>query len=108
MEAEGFRDRIHEFYGRNVVLFGVSTDTMSDNLAFKRDLGLPFSLLSDTKRSVCLAYGTCAFSDAFFSERTTYVIDEHGIIRRVFQKVQPNGHADEVLQAIDSINVDDG
>jgi thioredoxin-dependent peroxiredoxin len=100
MEATRFRDRIDAFHSKQAVLLGVSTDPPEENKRFKEEQRLPFPLLSDVNRDACLAYRTCAFRTAYYADRITYIIDERGIISRVYRDVDPREHASEILAAI--------
>ena len=79
------------------MVFGISTDPPEENSIFRKEEGLPFSLLSDVDRKVCLAYGACAFAQAYYANRITYIIDEQGLVQKVFPNVDPNTHASEIL-----------
>ncbi len=76
---------------------GASTDTEADNAAFKAKQGLHFPLLSDPGGQAIAALGIR--SDRGFAKRTTYLIDGGGTVRRVWDPVQIDGHADDVLAA---------
>jgi peroxiredoxin Q/BCP len=97
LEATRFRERIDEFQKKNVVVFGISTDPPGENAIFRKQENLPFPLLSDVDRKICLAYGACAFDNAYYANRITYIIDEQGLIQKVFPNVDPNTHASEIL-----------
>ena len=100
MEAIRFRDRIDEFTGKNVAVLGISTDHPSENEIFKKQERIPYPLLSDTERQVCLAYGACAFAKAYYANRITYIIDEEGLIQKVYTHVDSNTHASEILAVL--------
>lgn len=99
-EGQGFRDRIDQFNKRNIVVFGVSTDTPEDNRAFKEKNRFPFPLLCDVDGLLSLKYGAAEYENAAFSNRISYLIDENGIIQKSFKKVIPANHADELLQLL--------
>lgn len=100
MEARRFRDRIADYESHNAVVLGISTDTAEDNRIFKERERLPFPLLCDTDRRVCLAYGACVFASAYYANRITYIIDENGVIRNVYPDVDPATHADQILTSL--------
>jgi peroxiredoxin Q/BCP len=79
------------------VLFGISTDPPEENSIFQKQEHLPFSLLSDVDRKICIAYGACAFTQAYYANRITYIIDEQGLVQKSFSNVDPNTHASEIL-----------
>jgi thioredoxin-dependent peroxiredoxin len=90
------------------VVLGVSGDTVKKHASFKAKYNLPFTLLADTDHEICKAYGTWKQKSMFGKkymgiERMTFIIDRQGKIARVFEKVTPSGHADEVAEAIKSL-----
>jgi peroxiredoxin Q/BCP len=103
-EACSFRDSFSEFKKRGIKVLGVSLDSESAHKKFVAKYDLPFTLLADTDRSVSEAYGVYGqkqFMGRKFMgiNRTTFLIDEDGKIRKIFTKVKVNEHADEVLVA---------
>lgn len=82
------------------MVLGISTDPPQENNVFKQQQQFPFPLLSDVDRTVCLAYGACSFQKAYYANRITYVIDEQGIIVKVFPEVQASRHAEELLKML--------
>ena len=82
------------------MVFGISTDPPAENRIFQKQEGLSFHLLSDVDRKVCLTYGACAFEQAYYANRITYIIDEEGLIQKVFAHVDPNTHAAEILAVL--------
>jgi len=76
---------------------GISTDPPAENRMFRKQENIPYPLLSDTERKVSLAYGACAFAKAYYANRITYIIDEEGLIQKVYPHVDPNTHAAEIL-----------
>ena len=100
MEAQRFRDRIDDFAAKDAIVLGVSTDPPEENSKFKLEQNLPFPLLSDIRREVCLAYRACSFAKAYYADRITYLIDEQGIITKVYPHVDPRTHADEILAVL--------
>lgn len=79
------------------MILGASFDDPAANKAFRDKYGFPYALLSDTKRELGLAYGACTSADAKYPERITVVIGADGKIERVYDKVDPFKHADQVL-----------
>jgi peroxiredoxin Q/BCP len=105
-EACSFRDSFAEFGRRGVKVLGVSTDDEKSHRRFAQKYGLPFTLLADTDHKVADAFGV--YGEKQFMgrkymgvRRTTFLIDERGRVRKVFDKVKVDGHADEVLAAFD-------
>ena len=103
-EACAFRDSFAEFEKRGIKVLGVSLDPESAHKKFIAKYDLPFTLLADTDKSVSEAYGVYGqkqFMGRKFMgiNRTTFLIDEKGKIRKIFAKVKPDEHAEEVLKA---------
>lgn len=107
-ESCDFRDRIRDFNLLNVVVLGISKDSPKSHDKFKEKYSLNFPLLSDEEGDVCAAYGTWVeksmYGKKYFGiERTTFLIDEDGIISHIWRKVKVDGHAKEVLKALQDI-----
>jgi thioredoxin-dependent peroxiredoxin len=108
VEASGFRDAFPKFQKLRVPVIGVSPDKPSAQLKFKAKYSLPFTLLCDVDKKVCEAYGVLKEKNMYGKkvmgiERTTFVIDAAGKIQKIFPKVKAEGHAEEVLAALDGI-----
>jgi len=104
-EACSFRDGYGEYQRNGVTILGISPDSPKKNKKFKEKFALPYSLLADTNHKVCEAYevwGSKKFMgreyDGVF--RTTFLVDGEGMLRKVFENVKPDGHAQEVLAAL--------
>jgi peroxiredoxin Q/BCP len=87
------------------VVLGVSGDTVKKHASFKEKYNLPFTLLADTDHEICKAYGVWGQKSMFGKkymgiDRATFVIDREGRIAKVFEKVSPVGHAEEVATAV--------
>jgi peroxiredoxin Q/BCP len=105
-EACSFRDSFAEFGRRRIEVLGVSTDDEKSHRKFAEKYSLPFTLLADTDHAVADAFGV--YGEKQFMgrkymgvQRTTFLIDEQGRVRKVFDKVKVDEHADEVLRAFD-------
>jgi peroxiredoxin Q/BCP len=104
-EACEFRDAWADVKAGGARLYGVSPDGVKSHEKFRAKFGLPFPLLADEGHSVARAYGVWGEKSMYGRKymgilRTTFIIDEKGRIARVFEKVKPAGHADEVLAAL--------
>lgn len=104
-EACDFRDAAPQFAEMNAVILGVSTDSVQSHDRFKAKHELPFPLLSDTHREVAEAYGTWREKSLYGKKfmgmvRSTFVIDEQGIIAAVYDKVRVKGHVAALLDAL--------
>ncbi len=101
-EAKEFRDSIGEFEKENAVILGVSKDSVDSHRKFKQKHNLPFTLLSDPEGNVLDLYGVwkkrSLLGRTFMgTKRTTFLIDEQGIVKRIFRKVKVKGHAQVCL-----------
>jgi thioredoxin-dependent peroxiredoxin len=103
-EACSFRDAFSQFKKRGIEVLGVSVDSEASHKKFAAKYKLPFTLLADPDHSIADAYGV--YGEKKFMGRTymgvkriTFLIDEKGKIRKVFEKVKPDEHAREVLEA---------
>ena len=107
-EACGFRDHQDAFLKQNVTVLGVSADEPIAHQKFIKKLSLPFTLLCDPDAVVAKAYGSYG-SKKFMGKtyegiyRQTFVIDPARNIARIYRKVKPETHAEEVLQEIVSL-----
>ncbi|HTX72955.1 MAG TPA: peroxiredoxin [Rectinemataceae bacterium] len=107
-EACSFRDSWARVEASGALVFGVSPDSPSSHAAFKSKYSLPFALLADESTSVLKAYGAYGKKMSFGKEvegviRSTFIIGPDGIIKKVFPKVKPEGHALEVLEALKAL-----
>ena len=99
-EGCSLRDHQSYFDDTNVVVLGVSFDTVEANAAFAKKHGFAFVLLSDLDRKVALAFGACSDRKASQADRVSFVIDEAGRIERVYAEVDPRDHVAKVLADI--------
>ena len=104
-EACAFRDETPQFSAKNTVVVGVSPDKSAAQAKFKKKFDLPFTLLADTEHKAAEDYGVWAEKSMYGKkymgiDRTTFVIDPEGRIRKIFPKVKVDGHAEEVLAAL--------
>lgn len=103
-EACSFRDADSELAEKGIKVLGVSLDSEESHQQFAAKYNLPFTLLSDTDHSVSDLYGVYgeqSFAGRNFMgvARKTFLIDEVGVIKKVFDKVNVEAHADEVMAA---------
>ena len=89
------------------MVLGISADTPSAQLKFKQQHELPYTLLADQEKKVANAFEVIKEKNMYGKkvmgiERTTFLIDSKGKIARIFPKVKPDGHAEEVLAALKS------
>ena len=108
-EACGFRDALPDFSKVKAAIVGISKDSAASHDRFKAKFKLPFPLASDEDGTVCEAYGTWVEKSMYGKtymgiERSTFLIDETGVIRNIWRKVKADGHAAEVLAAAEAFN----
>jgi thioredoxin-dependent peroxiredoxin len=104
-QACGIRDSYSDFEERGAVVLGVSPDTETSHVKFKQKHGLPFTLLADPEREVAEAYGvwkekTFRGRKYWGVERSTFLIDEDGRVKKAMLRVKPDTHAAQVLEAL--------
>ncbi len=101
-EACNFRDSIHELQKHNMDVIGISVNDVKSHKKFAEKYELPFTLLADTEKTVVTAYGVWGLKTMYGKEyegifRTTFLIDPEGTIVKIYEKVQPDGHATQIL-----------
>lgn len=104
-EACAFQESSAAIRKRGAVVIGVSADSEESHAMFAAKYGLSFFLLSDPEKTTLKAYGVWKEKSMYGRkymgiERTTFIIDERGVIQTVFEKVKVPGHVDEVLAAL--------
>ena len=104
-EACDFRDNIKLFQKKNSIVIGVSKDNIESHKKFKLKYNLPFTLMSDENMDMLKAYDVWKEKSMYGKkymgiERTTYIIDEKGVIKEIFRKVKVKGHIEEILNKI--------
>jgi peroxiredoxin Q/BCP len=104
-EACSFRDRWDDFKEKGAVVLGVSTDTVKSHDKFTAKFKLPFTLLADEDKAIVKSYGVWGpktFMGVKYTgtSRVTFLIGPDGRIKKVWPKVTPADHADEVLAAL--------
>jgi len=97
-EAHNFQRDLAKYEKANAVILGVSVDTVDSHKGFCAKEGLSFKLLSDTEAAVSKAYASASdFMGKTYSARNTFLIDPSGVIRKVYLKVNPQTHSDDLL-----------
>ncbi len=107
-EGRQFADLYAAFRKVNCEIFGVSRDSLRSHENFKAKLGFPFELLSDEDEQLCNMFGVIKMKNMYGKqvrgiERSTFVIDSSGIVRREWRGVKVPGHASEVLEFVKSL-----
>lgn len=105
-QACAFALKNKEIENKNAVVIGISKDSVNSHLKFVTKYNLPFVLLSDTELSAIQAYGVWQEKKLYGKVsmgvvRTTFLIDEQGVIKAVMPKVKPDTNADEILALLD-------
>ena len=101
LEAHNFQRDLEKYTAANAVILGVSVDTAESHKSFCAKEGLNFKLLADVGGAVSEQYGsTMEFNGNKYSARNTFIIDPKGNIAKVFVKVSPAAHSEEVLAAL--------
>lgn len=96
----GLRDQWREFEQRGIAVLGISFDSAADNAAFRTKYELPFPLLSDTARSMAIAYGAAEDAEARAARRIGVLLDAEGKVLKYWQRVDPRNFATTVLSAL--------
>lgn len=105
VEAREFRDSWETLRKAGAAVLGVSPDSVKSHDKFARKFKLPFPLLADEEKKIVQAYGVWGekkfMGRAYMGvHRTTFLIGKDGKIRKVWEKVKPEGHAEEILAAL--------
>ena len=105
LEGQNFRDQHEEFEAANAIILGVSRESIRSHNNFRGKQEFPFHLLSDPDETLCNAYGVMKEKSMYGRkymgiERSTFLIDEEGVLRREWRKVKVKGHVEEVLEAV--------
>ncbi len=107
-EGQAFRDLYPKFRRAKTEIVGVSPDTLASHEKFKQKQEFPFELLSDVDKDVCELFDVIKEKSMYGRkymgvERSTFLVDEKGVLRREWRKVKVPGHAEEVLEAAKSL-----
>ncbi|MCP5175784.1 MAG: peroxiredoxin [Moraxellaceae bacterium] len=103
-EAKRFAENFAQFQKQNIAIVGVSLDSVESHKKFAQDLKLPFTLLSDSNKSLSKAMGVLQGFGAFsFASRETFLIDPQGTIVYHYDDVNPQHHATQILEDVKSL-----
>ncbi len=107
-EAQQFRDLDAEFRKHSCAVFGISRDSLKSHENFKAKFELPFELLVDAEETACAIFDVIKMKNMYGKqvrgiERSTFLIDASGVLRRQWRGVKVPGHAAEVLEAVKSL-----
>ncbi len=107
-EACSFRDMNDAYKEQGIVVLGISKDTPAAHGKFIEKYRLPFTLLSDAEKKIIKQYEAWGMKKRFGKEyegvlRTTYVIDPEGLIKKVYEQVKPEDHAQQIITDIQTL-----
>lgn len=108
LEGQNFRDKHPEFERAKTVILGISRDDVASHEGFKEKLSFPFELLADEEERVCKLFDVIKPKNMYGKEvigveRSTFLIDAAGVLRREWRKVKVEDHANEVLEAVKAL-----
>jgi peroxiredoxin Q/BCP len=108
-EAQQFRELYAEFQSVDCGVYGVSRDSLKSHENFKTKQGLPFELLSDSDEAICNLFGVIKLKQLYGKqvrgiERSTFVVDASGVLRKEWRGVKVPGHAQAVLDFVKTLN----
>jgi peroxiredoxin Q/BCP len=107
-ESEDFKDYYDDFRALKTCIFGISKDSLKSHEEFKQEHQLPFELISDMEGELCRLFDVIRPQNMLGKqimsmERSTFLIDEDGILRHEWRGVRLNGHVDEVYEAAEAL-----
>jgi len=107
-ESKDFANKFEDFEDANTIIIGISKDSVESHDKFKAKFDFPFTLGSDQNSTVCEAYDCWVEKNMYGKKsmgilRSTFLIDKHGIIKKIWRKVKVDGHVEEVLEKAESL-----
>ncbi|MBC7794097.1 MAG: peroxiredoxin [Clostridia bacterium] len=104
-EGQQFRDLHSDFRKAGADVYGISRDSLKSHENFREKMSFPFHLLSDAEETACKAFDVIKMKNMYGKkvrgiERSTFVIDKNGVVRREWRGVKVPGHAQEVLEFV--------
>ncbi len=104
-QAQDFRDLLKDFEAKNTVVIGISKDSVKRHTSFREKFALNFELIADESTEICQLYDVLKEKSMFGKKymgivRTTFLIDEEGIIQKIWPKVKVPGHVEEILNSL--------
>ena len=104
IEAHNFQRDLDKYTAKNAAIVGVSVDDVNSHKSFCTKEGLNFKLLADSNHSVVEKYGSIMeYNGMTLAARNTFLIDPTGVIKKVYLKVSPQGHSEEVLADLQTL-----
>ena len=107
-ESQQFRDLYADFHKAGCEVVGISRDSIKSHENFKAKFSLPFALLSDTEEIVCEQFDVIKLKNMYGKQvrgivRSTFALDKRGVLRHEWRSVKADGHAQEVLEFVQSL-----
>jgi len=102
-QACSFRDNMHALDAKGIVILGISPDNAASHRHFADKHALNFSLIPDPDKDLCTRFGVVKKEGGI--ERTTFIVDERGLIRWIERPVKVEGHVQRVLKALDDLKL---
>ncbi|MFO7604339.1 MAG: peroxiredoxin [Gammaproteobacteria bacterium] len=108
-EGQDFRDHYLKFRRQNCIVLGVSRDSLKSHENFKAKQGFPFDLIADTDETLCTIFAVIKMKNMYGKkvrgiERSTFLLNDKGVLKQEWRKVKVEGHVDEVLDAVRQLN----
>jgi peroxiredoxin Q/BCP len=105
LEGQDFRDRAGEFKQLKTAVYGISRDSLASHEKFKAKFNFPFELISDEDEALCQIFDVIREKSLYGKkylgvDRSTFILDNDGVLRREFRGVKVKGHVDEVIEEI--------
>ncbi len=107
-EGLDFKEAIHKFRRQSTVILGASRDSLKAQEKFKAKYEFPFDLVADTEEKLCEAFGVIKMKNMYGRkvrgiERSTFLIDDQGVLRQEWRGVKVKGHVEEVLETLKAL-----
>ncbi|WP_456447489.1 peroxiredoxin [Thiolapillus sp.] len=107
-EGLDFKDAIYKFRRQSTVILGASRDSLTAQERFKEKQGFPFDLIADTDETLCQAFDVIKMKNMYGKkvrgiERSTFIIDDQGVLRHEWRGVKVKGHVEEVLETLKAL-----
>jgi thioredoxin-dependent peroxiredoxin len=108
LEGQNFRDEQSKFAKLNTVVLGISRDSVKSHESFKQQEAFNFDLLADEDEKICRMFDVIKLKNMYGKEvmgveRSTFLIDKKGVLRKEWRKVKVDSHIDEVLEAVKAL-----
>lgn len=108
-EGQDFRDAYPQFQALNTQIFGISRDSLKSHENFKAKQNFPFELISDSEEQLCQLFDVIKMKSMYGKqvrgiERSTFIIDNEGVLKHEWRKVSVKGHVEEVLNTLRSLS----